>query len=418
MIEVDISRVWNCFSLPDLLMMEREIFDAHMALPENLIRRADLPGEHMQQLLDCAERIRKDTEICVILGSGGGVAAAEAAIELLQGPNHNIGKGKGDPQLLFAGKSLSTRHRYELLRLMEGRSVSLIAVSEGDEDLAWEITFRGLREQLEKRWGREEADKRICLIARQEDPLMDAARQRGWACFETVWGGTAFGALSAAALLPMAVAGLDVPQILRGAVEAAERYDLRSFENPLWLYAAVRGLMYRQGRKTEVLAGFEPGMDAFGRWWQQLFAAAEGKSGKGIVPVRAEYPGDLRGLGQLLQGGACQVFETVMRFAPPDAAYILEENADDPEGLNSLAGLSLGHISEQTLQAAMDLHEEGGCGVISMDCGTLTPWKVGLLFGFMELAAALSAGIQGVNPLDGSGVRNCREVIRSRLGGC
>lgn len=417
MIEVDISRVWNCFSLPDLLMMEREIFDAHMALPENLIRRADLPGEQLQRLLDCGERIRKDADICIVLGSGGGVMAAEAAIELLQGPNHNIGKGKGDPQILFAGRSLSTRHWYELLRLTDGKEVSLIAVSEQENDLAWDIAFRSLREQLEKRYGREEADKRICLVARESDPLLDTARQRGWEYFETVWGGTPFGALSAAALLPMAVAGLDVPQIHRGAVEAAERYDLRSFENPLWLYTSVRWLMYRQGRRTEVLAGFEPGMDALGRWWQQLFAAAEGKTGKGVVPARVEYPGGLRGMGQLLQGGADQVFETVMRFAPPDAVYMLEETAEDPEGLNSLAGMSLGHIGEQTLHSVMDLHEEGGCGVISMDCGTLTPWKLGMLFAFMELAAALSAGLRGVDPLDDSGVQICRKAILSRLEG-
>jgi len=416
MIEVDISRVWNCFSLPELLMLEREVFDAHMALPDTVAGGMIPSREELERIQTFAQRLREHAETVLVLGSGGSVQAAQAAIELLQGPNHNRGKGKGDPVLLFSGHSLSTRHWYELLRLTEGRDFYVICVSADGRDPALGLAFRGIREELEKRFGREEADRRICVITEDADtPLRSMTRERGWEYFPQTGCPDHFGAFGPAALLTMAVAGLNIPELLRGCEESREDWDLRSFENPLWLYCAVRNLMYRGGRRTEILAGSEPGLEAFGRWWQQLFCGAEGKKGKGILPVCQIYPGALRGLGALLQDGGDRVFETVLRFDPPDLPYALRGEDGDPDSFNYLAGETLGDVNERVMAAVMDSHGDGGCGVISMDCGTLTPRKLGGLFAFMELAAGLSAGIQGVDPMtDSAGIR-CREAILRRL---
>lgn len=417
MIEVDISRVWSCFSLPELLMLEREVFDAHMALPGTVAGGVIPSPQELERIRAYADRLREDAQTVLVLGSSGSVQAAQAAIELLQGPDHDQGKGLGDPELLFAGRSLSTRHWYELLRLTEGKGLYVICVSATGREPAFGLNFRGIREELEKRLGREEADRRICVITEDRDtPLRVMTRERGWEYFPQPACPAYFGAFSPAALLIMAVAGLNILELLRGCGEGSAAWDLRSFENPLWLYCAVRNLMHRSGRGTEVLTGFEPGLDAFGSWWQQLFCGAEGKDGKGILPVWQTCSGDFRGLSGLLRSSGDRMFETVLRFDPPDLSYALRGENGDPDGFNYLAGETLGDVNERVMAAVMDSHEDGGCGVISIDCGALTPRKLGGLFAFMELAAALSAGIQGVDPMDEAAGDGCRTQVLARLG--
>ena len=428
MISVDISNIWGDVSLPDLLAMEKEVFDAHLALSEgtgagnDFLGWLDLPvrepTREIRRILRAATRIREESDVCVVVGIGGSYLGPRAAIELLQGPNHNMGKGKGDPQIYFAGNSLSTRHWNELNRLLEGRDFSVIVISKSGTTTEPAIAFRGLRWMLERRYGTDGANARIYAIT---DPckgaLREMAEESGWATFAIPpSAGGRFSVLSAVGLLPMAVAGIDIMAMLKGAAEAKDEYDLRSFENPVWLYAAVRNLLYRKGRKIEILESFEPGFRMFGGWWQQLFGESEGKEGKGIFPVTAELTADLHSLGQMIQQGERNMFETMVRFDPPERQMTVMWDLKDLDGLNYLDGKTMDFVDEQAFQGTVAAHVDGGVPVITMDCGALDAEKVGELFFFMELSCAISAYVLGVNPFDQPGVEFYKQNMFSLLG--
>ncbi len=427
MINVDISNIWGQVSLPDLLSMEKEVFDAHKCITDRsgegggFLGWLDLPTREetaeLRRIQKAAERIRAESDICVVIGIGGSYLGARAAIELLQGQSHNIGKKKGDPQILFAGNSLSTRHFQELTRLLEGKDFSLIVVSKSGTTTEPAIAFRALRWLLERKYGTEEANSRIYAIT---DPCSGALRQmaseENWESFviPTNVGGR-YSVLSAVGLLPMAVAGIDVHKVLCGAADAQERYDIRSFENPVWLYAAVRNLLYRNGKKIELLESFEPCFAMFGAWWQQLFGESEGKRGKGIFPATANLTADLHSLGQLVQQGERDLFETMLLFDAPEQKCTIGGDWKNVDGLNYLEGKTLDHVCQQAYIGTVAAHVDGGVPVISMDCGALNEETVGELFYFFELACAISAYVLGVNPFNQPGVelykRNMFELL-------
>lgn len=428
MIKVDISNIWGKLALRDLLLLEKEVFDAHQMLTEGTGAGAEYrgwlnlparePTEETGKILEAAEKIRRDSDVCVIVGIGGSYLGARAAIELLQGPNRNIGKGKGDPQILYAGNSLSTRHWNELMTLLEGKDFSVIVISKSGTTTEPAIAFRGLKWMLERRYGTEEAKTRIYAVT---DPCNGALRKMAseekWTSFVIPRNvGGRFSVLTAVGLLPMAVAGIDIIQLLNGAAEAKESYDLRSFENPVWLYAAVRNLMHRSGKAVELLESFEPGFHAFGGWWQQLFGQSEGKQGKGLFPATAELTADLHSLGQLIQQGQRNLFETVIRFDPPQKQHIIGSDWKNLDGLNYLEGKTLDFVDEQAFLATVEAHVDGNVPVIIMDCGTLDPAKVGELFYFMELSCAVSAYVLGVNPFNQPGVEMYKRNMFQLLG--
>ena len=428
MISVDISNVWGEICLPDLLGLEKEIFDAHLTLTEgrgegrDFLGWMDLPvregTREIRRIQRAANRIREESDVCVVVGIGGSYLGPRAAIELLQGPNRNLGREKGDPQIFFAGNSLSTRHWNELTRLLEGKNFSVIVISKSGTTTEPAIVFRALRGLLERRYGTEGANNRIYAVT---DPckgaLRDMAEASGWATFAIPpSAGGRFSVLSAVGLLPMAVAGIDIMAMLNGAADAKEAYDLRSFENPVWLYVAVRNLLYRKGKKIEIFESFEPGFRMFGAWWQQLFGESEGKQGKGLFPVTAELTTDLHSLGQLIQQGERNMFETMIRFDPPEEKLEVAGGLNDLDGLNYLEGKTMDFVDEQAFQGTVTAHVDGGVPVVTMDCGELDARKVGELFFFLELSCAISAYVLGVNPFNQPGVERYKQNMFALLG--
>ena len=416
MITVDISGVWGDLSLPDLLAIEQEVAAAHAILAEGTGSGAafrdwqKLPTreetEEIQRIRKAAEKIRSDSDACVVIGIGGGYLGARAVMELLQGPNRNLCRGKGDPQIFFAGNSLSTRQWNALTELLEGKELSLIVISRSGTTLEPAIAFRALRWMLERKYGTDEAAKRIYVATDPESgPLRKMAAEEHWEAFAIPAGvGGRFSVLSPAGLLPMAVAGIDILEVLQGAMDAKEAYDLRSFENPVWLYAGVRNALYRQGKAIELLASFEPGFRYFGCWWQQLFGQSEGKDGKGIFPAAAEFTADLYSLGQLIQQGQRNLFETVVRFVPPEKTHTIGVYWQDREGLGYLEGKTLDFVEEMAFQGTVAAHEEGGVPVLTVDCGELNERAVGELIYFFQLSCAVSAYTLGVDPFDQPGM--------------
>ena len=428
MIKVDISNVWGRVSLPDLLALEKEVFAAHMTLTEGngpgndylgwLNLPAAQPTEEMKRISAAAERIRKDSDVFIVVGIGGSYLGPRAAIELLQGPNHNIGKGKGDPQIFFAGNGLSTRHWNELMRLIEGKDFSIAIISKSGTTTEPAIATRALRSLLEQKYGKEGAKSRIYAIT---DPCKGALRQmateEGWETFVIPANvGGRYSVLTAVGLLPMAVAGIDINAVMAGAAEAKELYDLRSYENPVWLYAACRNLLYRRGKCIELLESFEPGFKMMGGWWQQLFGESEGKDGKGIFPVTAEFTADLHSLGQMIQEGERNIFETMVRFDAPEALMTIESDEQNLDGLNYLTGKTLDFVDEKAYLGTLAAHVDGGVPVITMDMGKLDDAKLGEMFYFFELACGVSAYMLGVNPFNQPGVEFYKRNMFQLLG--
>jgi len=428
MIKVDISNVWGQLSLPDLLAIEKEVFAAHQTLTEGSGAGNDFLGwlnlpvesetEEMQRIRLAADRIRSDSDVFVVVGIGGSYLGPRAAIELLQGCNHNIGKGKGDPQIFFAGNGLSTRHWNELMRLLEGKDFSLAVISKSGTTTEPAIAFRGLKWMLERKYGTDGAKKRIYAIT---DPCKGALRQmateEGWETFVIPPdAGGRYSVLTAVGLLPMAVAGIDIRKVMAGAWEAKETYDLRSFENPVWLYAGVRNLLYRNGKCIELLESFEPGFKMMGGWWQQLFGESEGKDGKGIFPVTAEFTADLHSLGQMIQQGERNIFETMVRFDAPEQTYTVGSDYKNLDGLNYLAGKTLDFVDEQAFLGTLAAHVDGNVPVITMDMGPLNDEKLGEIFYFFELCCGVSAYMLGVNPFNQPGVEFYKRNMFKLLG--
>ena len=428
MIKVDISNVWGEVSLPDLLALEKEVSAAHMTLTDktgdgnDFLGWLDLPvtqeTEEIRRVRAAAKQIRQDSDVFVVIGIGGSYLGPRAAIELLQGCNHNIGKGKGNPQIFFAGNGLSTRGWNELQRLLEGKDFSIAIISKSGTTTEPAIATRALRWMLERKYGTEGAKKRTYAIT---DPCKGALRQmaeeEGWETFVIPPDvGGRYSVLTAVGLLPMAVAGIDPMEVMAGAAEAKKIYDIRSFENPVWLYAAVRNLLYRRGKAIELFESFEPGFKMFGGWWQQLFGESEGKDGKGIFPVTAEFTADLHSLGQMIQQGERNIFETMVRFAPPEQTAVVGADYKNLDGLNYLAGKTLDFVDEQAYLGTLAAHVDGGVPVMTMDMGVLDAQKLGEMFYFLELACGISAYMLGVNPFNQPGVEFYKRNMFKLLG--
>ena len=428
MITVDISNIWGELSLPELLQAEKAVFDAHMMLTDKNGRGSDFLGwldlpvetetEEIARIRAAAKTIRETSDVFVVVGIGGSYLGPRAAIELLQGPNRNLGKGKGDPMILYAGNTLSTRAWNELVKLLEGRDFSLCLISKSGTTTEPAIATRALRWLLERRYGTDGAKKRTYAITDpQKGALRQMAEEEGWENFRIPQNvGGRYSVLTAVGLLPMAVAGIDPMEVMAGAAEAKKEYDLRSFENPVWLYAAIRNLLYRKGKCIEILESFEPGFKSMGGWWQQLFGESEGKEGKGIFPVYGEFTPDLHSLGQLIQQGERNLFETMIRFDAPENPYTIGSDYKNLDGLNYLEGKTLDFVDEQAYRGTLAAHVDGGVPVITVEAGKLDAAKVGELFWFFELSCAVSAYTLGVNPFDQPGVEAYKTNMFALLG--
>ena len=403
MINVDISNIWGEVALPDLLAIEGEVAAAH----ESLIERTCAGGEYLAwldltnqesnpevfRILLAAERIRSDSDVCVVVGIGGGCLGARAAIELLQGVNR--GFGKGNPQILFAGNNFSTRHWKELQGLLKDRDFSVIVVSKSGTTLEPAIALRSLRWMLERKYGTDAANKRIYAVTDPADSaLYKMAEEAQWERFSIPSGVTeAYSVLTAAGLLPMAVAGIDPLSVLEGAVEGYKNMDVRSFDNPAWLYAAARYILPQKGRNRELLCVTDHNMESFGRWWNGYVRRHEG----GRLSVEAALlPGDLAALDEMVCSS--NVFETVVHFEPSSKKFPVEMDWKDYDGLGFLSGRNLDFVEEQLRCAAAETHYLAGVPVLDLYAGELSAVTLGELLYFFELSSALTAMARGEAP--------------------
>ena len=426
MIKLDISNVWGELSLPDLLSVEQEVFDAHKLLTagkgpgSDFLGWLDLPTfeetDEMRRIRTAAARIRSDSEVFVVVGIGGSYLGPRAAIELVKGQNLNL--NHGDPQIFFAGNNLSTRAWNDLCAQLEGKDFSINIISKSGTTTEPAIATRALRWMLERKYGAEKARSRIYVTTDPKNgALRQMAKEEGYESFLIPPNvGGRYSVLTAVGLLPMAVAGIDPRDVMLGAARAKRDYDLRSFENPAWQYAGIRNLLYRRGKALELLCCYEPDFRTFGGWWQQLFGESEGKDGKGIFPVTAEFTADLHSLGQMIQQGQRNLFETVVRFAPPQKKATIEVDWKNLDGLNYLEGKSLDFVEDQAFLGTHAAHVDGGVPVMVLQTDRVSADTLGELFFFFELSCGISAYMLGVNPFNQPGVEFYKKNMFHLLG--
>lgn len=374
MIEVDISNVWNRVSLPELLGLEGDIFAAHQRMTEGGYPDW-LEEKEVQHIQDVAEKIREESDVCVVAGTELACRGSRGVIELLQGSQRNLGKGKGDPVILFAGDSFSTLQWNRLCRSLEGKDISLIVLSETGDERETMVAFRGLRWILERKYGTEEAAYRIYGVTKENGLFHKMATAEGWELFllpETV--DSCSGLLRAGGLLPMAVAGVDISAILRGGAQGKNVYDLRSFENPVWLYVAARRALADRGCGVEQMVCGEPDLLRLGNWWQGLF-----DRGRDPFPV---FGCDDCGRKALVETWLC--------FAAPEPGYTVQGDARDQDGLNELEGKTLEELENMAFQAAVESRGDRDIPVIILECSALNAETVGQLIWFFLLAGGIS----------------------------
>ena len=429
MIKVDISNVWGSVEFGDLMAIEKEVSSAHACLDDG----SGAGGAHLgwmalptreastelSRIQETAQALRRDSNVLVVVGVGGSCLGSQAAIELLQGQQRNLGRSrKGDPQIFYAGSSLSTRQWNELVRLLDDRDFSAIIISKSGVTTEPAIATRALRWMLERKYGAEKARSRIYVTTDPKNgALRQMAKEEGYESFLIPPNvGGRYSVLTAVGLLPMAVAGIDPRDVMLGAARAKRDYDLRSFENPAWQYAGIRNLLYRRGKALELLCCYEPDFRTFGGWWQQLFGESEGKDGKGIFPVTAEFTADLHSLGQMIQQGQRNLFETVVRFAPPQKKATIEVDWKNLDGLNYLEGKSLDFVEEQAFLGTLAAHVDGGVPVMVLQTDRVSADTLGELFFFFELSCGISAYMLGVNPFNQPGVEFYKKNMFHLLG--
>lgn len=385
----------------------------------------DLPERYdrteFARIQAAAARIQADSDALVVIGIGGSYLGARAALGLLGHTFHNQlpRQGRRGVAVYFAGHQLSGTYLTHLLELLAERDVSVNVISKSGTTTEPALAFRVLRNWLEQRYGREGARRRIYATTdRERGALRQLAAAEGYTTFvvpDDVGG--RYSVLTAVGLLPMAAAGIDIGAVLAGAAAARAAFarpDLA--DNACYRYAAARNALHRKGYGIELLVNYEPALHDLGEWWKQLFGESEGKDGKGIFPAAADFSTDLHSLGQYIQQGRRDLFETVVRVERPRADLVVPHDPEDRDGLNFLAGQTLDHVNRKAYEGTLLAHTDGGVPNLVVSLPELSPANVGSLFYFFEKACAISGYLLGVNPFDQPGVEAYKQNMFALLG--
>ena len=377
----------------------------------------DYDKEEFARIKAAAKKIQQQSQVLVVIGIGGSYLGARAVIELLASPNYNL-KQKNTPDIYFAGNGLSTDALLELIALIGERDFSVNVISKSGTTTEPAVAFRIFRALLEEKYGPEGARERIYATTdKARGALKGLADQEGYEEFvvpDDVGG--RYSVLTAVGLLPIAAAGLDIDQLMAGAQRAMEALSAPDLDNPAWQYAAARNALYSEGKNIEVLACYEPHLRAFGEWWKQLFGESEGKEGQGVFPASVEFTADLHSMGQYIQEGSRNLFETVVRFTVPQSSCLLDPTPGDGSGLDYLRGRDLRFVNEQARRGTALAHTAGGVPNLLLTVGERTPYWAGQLVYFFEYACGLSGYLSGVNPFDQPGVEAYKHNMFALLG--
>lgn len=383
----------------------------------------DLPTNYDKEEFDrikkSAEYIKKNADVLIVIGIGGSYLGARAVIEAVKSYNYNL-LAKDTPQIYFIGNSISPSSLNEIVSLCDGKDVCVNVISKSGTTTEPAIAFRVFKELINSRYSKEEAAKRIfCTTDANKGTLKELADKEGYETFvvpDDVGG--RFSVLTAVGLLPIAVAGIDIDELMLGARSAQnELCDTDIEKNAALKYAAVRNCFYNKGKKMECFVSYEPNMTMFNEWLKQLFGESEGKDGKGLFPVSCVFSTDLHSLGQYIQeSGADKMFETVVKFNNCLNDYVIDEQEGNIDGLNFLAGEKMSVVNDKARLGTLLAHTEGGVGNLIIEADKLGAEEIGYLIYFFEKACAISGYILGVNPFNQPGVESYKKNMFALLG--
>ena len=376
----------------------------------------DYDKEEFARIQAAAKKIQQQSQVLVVIGIGGSYLGARAVIDLLASPNYNL-KKKETPDILFAGNGLSTDALLETIALIGDRDFSVNVISKSGTTTEPAVAFRIFKALLEEKYGKEGARERIYATTdKARGALKGLADAEGYEEFvvpDDVGG--RFSVLTAVGLLPIAVAGIDIEELMGGAAQAMTDLSVGGAENPAWQYAAARHALYQGGKKVELLACYEPCFRFFSEWWKQLYGESEGKEGKGLFPASVEFTADLHSMGQYIQEGERLMFETVVQFAPK-GEFIIPNDPENVDGLNFLSGKSMAFAAEQAMRAVILAHVDGGVPNVRIEMPALSAKTAGYLIYFFEYVCGLSGYLLEVNPFNQPGVEAYKVNMYALLG--
>ncbi|TCS93062.1 glucose-6-phosphate isomerase [Hazenella coriacea] len=413
------------FCLEPEVQVAHEMLHSRTGVEADLLGWVDLPitydRKEFNRIQQVASQVQNDSDVLVVIGIGGSYLGARAAIEMLSHTFYNqLPKTKRKvPEIHFVGNHFSANYIADLIELLEDKNFSINMISKSGTTMEPAIAFRVFRELLEKRYGEEEARRRIYVTTdRAKGPLKKLADEKGYETFvipEKVGG--RYSVLTAVGLLPIAVAGIDICELMAGAQAGFTAFNDPNMSNNLsYQYAAVRSALYRKGKMTELLVSYDPAYQYFSEWWKQLFGESEGKDQKGIFPVSVNFTTDLHSIGQYIQDGLRNLFETIVFVEQSAKVVTLLPEKSDLDDLNYLAGKDLDFINTQAFEGTMVAHTEAGVPNMVIKAKEMNPYTFGLLIYFFEKACATSSYLLGVNPFNQPGVEAYKRNMFALLG--
>ena len=423
--KIDISKASvDIAPLKGEVMAAMEKLDKGTGLGNDFIGWLHLPSEITESFLDeveaSAKVLRDSCDIVVVAGIGGSYLGARAVIEALSNSFDYLVADRKAPIVLFAGQNLGEDYLADLFKTLEGKKFGIINISKSGTTTETAVSFRLLKNLLEKQVGKAEAQKRIVAVTdKAKGALRTLATQEGYKTFvipDNVGG--RFSVLTPVGLLPIAVAGFDIKKLVAGArdMEKATDSSVSYEENPSAVYAAARNILYREGKSTEILINFCPKLHYFTEWWKQLYGESEGKDGKGIFPAGCDFTTDLHSMGQWIQEGQRIIFETGVTVTTPNEKVVIPEDAEKLDGLNFLAGKRVDEVNKMAELGTLLAHTDGGVPNIKVEIPQLDEYNLGQLIYFFEKACGISGYVLGVNPFNQPGVEAYKKNMFALLG--
>ena len=381
----------------------------------------DYDKEEFARIKAAAKKIQSDSDVLLVIGIGGSYLGARAAIEFLgHSFYNNLSKEqRKTPEIYYVGNSISSTYIRHLMDIVDGKDFSINMISKSGTTTEPAIAFRVFKKLLEKKYGKEEAAKRIYATTdKAKGSLKNLATEEGYETFvvpDDVGG--RFSVLTAVGLLPIAVSGSDIDKLMEGAASGRELALNEAFaDNEALKYAAIRNILHRKGKSVEILANYEPSVHYVSEWWKQLFGESEGKDQKGIFPASVDLTTDLHSMGQFIQDGSRIMFETVINVETPKCSFEIEEEPVDLDGLNYLTGKTVDFINKSAMNGTILAHTDGNVPNLMVTIPEQNEFYLGQLFYFFEFACGVSGYISGVNPFDQPGVESYKKNMFALLG--
>lgn len=378
-------------------------------------RANDYDREEFDRIKKAASKIQSDSDVLVSIGIGGsylGIKAVDVALDKYFDSDRKV-------KLIYAGNQLSGQYMAELLEYLKDKDYSLNVISKSGTTTEPAIAFRFLREALEEKYGKEQAKSRIYATTdKKKGALKDLATKEGYESFVVPDDiGGRFSVISAVGLLPLAAAGIDIDEFMTGFADGRNKYTNRDFENNDAIkYAAIRNMLYENGKDIEVLVNYEAKLKYIAEWWKQLFAESEGKDGKGIFPVSVNNTTDLHSLGQMIQEGKRNLFETVIEIENPLSDIEIKEDSENLDGLNYLAGKSVNYVNKQAMEGTTIAHVKGDVPNLRIIVDKIDARSIAELFYFFEIAVGVGGYMLEVNPFNQPGVEEYKSQMFKLLG--